>query len=466
MPLRAPAGLLARPPLLVLLGLLARPCLLALPCFLALAACPSIDPDPDPDPAPSRAEVEALVREAIELGCDAASLDALADAEPASVREAVRQVDAERSSPPAGVSHNHPVDIPLSVPLLQEFTFEYSVLMPEGSPPGQLPLFVDPGHPVDDLEDPSTRSYRASLAGEPFVWAQLHMFNRLYTELGPDDYAARVLDDPAFDTVDAAMDLALLTEAMVAELIREYPVDPARIYIGGISAEGNAAWLGGILSAENYAGVLPYSAGVSGYDDLLWSNLRNAAIAVVHGDADDVTPVAPVDEITERLQGEGYDLEYWRLPGEGHGGGFFQTFPLAMEWLRQRENLPDPATVHKAIISERDPDAWWLAATEFSEPIPGDARLYPGAPPAQLVATWGDGAVEVEGFGVDAMQLRWLAGAAGPARGEEGQSLQVSWNGEDLGAFPLEEDPVLGLWDYCARGDVRRLWAGAVELSP
>ncbi len=427
---------------------------------LGAAACPPPEPGPGPE------EVEELVRDALVAGCDASSLAPLADAEAAWVREAILAADADRAPPQAGVSHGHALEVPLAVPLLQEFTFEYSVLMPEDAPDGPLPLFVDPGHPVDDLEDPSTWAWRASLAGEPFVWAQLHLFNRLYTELGPDGYDEQVLGDPDFDTVDAAMDLALLTEAMVAELKRTFPVDPSRVYIGGISAEGNAAWAGGIVSGENYAGVLPYSAGVAGYDDELWRNLSNTAIAVVHGDADDVTPVGPVDEITARLQDWGFDVEYWRLPGEGHGGGFSETFPLAMAWLRQRESRPDPEAVHKAVVSERDPDAWWLAARTFTEPIPGDGRLYPGPPPARLAATWEVGSVAVEASGVEEAELRWLDGGEGPARGRPGDVLDVSWNGEALGSFTLEEDPLAGLVDYCRFGDVRRLWAGVVVVAP
>lgn len=425
----------------------------------ALVACPP------PDPDLTVAEVEELVREALDADCDAPSRSALQDAEPSWVRDAVVAIDAERDPVAPGVSHNHPLDVPLSVPLLQEYTFEYSVLMPDEEADGPLPLFVDPGHPVDDLEDEATWAWRASLAGEPFVWAQLHLYNRLYTDLGPDGYDEQVLGSPDFDTVDAVMDLALLTEAMVAELKRDYPVDPSRIYIGGISAEGNAAWVGGILSAENYAGVLPYSAGVTGFDDALWRNLSNTAIAVVHGDADDITPVGPVDAITEQLLGWGFDLEYWRLTGEGHGGGFSQTFPQAMQWLRQRSSAPDPAEVHKGIVSERDTAAWWLAATALSEPIPGDGRLAPGPPPARLSATWGDGEVEVEGTGVAAFELRWLAGD-GPVHGEAGDEIEVLWNGDELGSFTLQEDPVVGLADYCRNGDVRRLWAGAIQVEP
>ncbi len=72
---------------------------------------------------------------------------------------------------------------------------------------------------------------------------------------------------------------------------------------------------------------------------------------------------------------------------------------------------------------------------------------------------------EVDGHGVAAFELRWLPGDDGPARGRAGEEVEVWWNDEPLGSFDLLEDPVAGLADYCRFGDVRRLWAGAVQVA-
>ncbi len=67
------------------------------------------------------------MRDALDADCAPDSLAALDDAPPSAVRNAVLLVHSERADPPTGVSHNHPLSVPLTVPLLGEWTWRASM---------------------------------------------------------------------------------------------------------------------------------------------------------------------------------------------------------------------------------------------------------------------------------------------------------------------------------------------------
>ncbi len=414
-------------------------------------------------------DIEATVAAALAAGCDAESLDALQGADPAQVRAALVGLDtqAKLADWTPGVSHNHPVDVAFVTPLLSEFDFDYTLYVPESytaDPDAPMPLYVDPAHPTDPVRDESMPTY-AELAPEPMFMVQVNFFNRLYTDLGDDAYYDEVVYNEDFDKVDAYQDNVGAIDAVVAELKRRFHIDPERIYTGGVSAEGNSAWMQGILSSEVYGGILPVSAGTAGYDEDLYRNLENTGILVVHGTEDGLVDVESVDPTVEMLEGWGFDIEYWRMEGEGHGTMFTALFDEMTEWLFARSRPVGPRTVHKGIKSARDVDAYWLAASALSVEVSGDADIYPSAPPAVLAATWEAGAVSVEASGVAQVELRWIEGDAGPATGRAADTVAVTVNGTDLGPVTLEEDPLVAVADYCVHGDVTRLWAGRVRVD-
>ena len=101
------------------------------------------------------------------------------------------------------ISHGHPIDdLGWATPLLSGFDFDYSLYVPPGYDPDHpLPLYFDPGHPTDALQDDLTLPYQADLLDSPVFFVQDNLFNRLYTELGPEAYEDQVLNAPALDQV-------------------------------------------------------------------------------------------------------------------------------------------------------------------------------------------------------------------------------------------------------------------------
>lgn len=441
--------------------------LAALPALLAGCSDPAGDDDED-DPF-DEVTVDDVC-EVVEGGCTAEGLAMIAGAEPEAVRAALVEVDQgyKLDEWTAGLTHGNQVgELPLRTELLGEFAFDYSLYVPEGyaaDPEDPLPLYLDPGHPADDLES-EIMPYMAGLLDEPMVFVQDNMFNRLYTDLGEDDYYDQVVYADEFETVAAYQDHQEIIGEIFRQLRQRFHIDSSRIYVGGVSAEGNASWSHGMLSSDQYAAILPVSAGTAAYHEEVWRNLENVGMLVVHGTEDTLCPVEDVDEAVAMLEGWGFDVEYWREEGEGHGTMFFDEYVEMVDWLLLRERPLQPPRVHRAIKSDRDLDAYWLAAVELTAELNPEATIHVTAPPAVLDATWSGGTIEVEATGVTSFEVRWMEGDPGTAAGAAGDTVSVQVNGADLGNVTLAEDPIVAVESYCQYADIARLWAGRTVVE-
>jgi len=165
------------------------------------------------------------------------------------------------------------------------------------------------------------------------------------------------------------------------------------------------------------------------------------------------------------LEGWGFDVEYWRYEGEGHGTMFYSDWDLMVDWLWERQRPLQPARVHKAIKSPRNTGTYWLRATDVDPAVSDTEDMYPEPPPAVLDASWEGEAVTLESSGVTELELYWMEGTLGPGSGTAGDSLTVTANGTELGSFELAEDPTVAVEAYCRTGDVQQAWAGRVVVG-
>jgi len=448
--------------------------LVALIAVLGLgASCESGSGDDDDSDGSWQATVDD-VRAVVQDDCSMDALATLDGAEPASVRDALVELDAELKLTEwtTGVSHGHPVGVEsFRTPLLNEFDFDYSLFVPESyaaDPQQPIPLYLDPGHPVDSLEDDLSFPWMAeelvNELGQPFFFVQDNLYNRLYTDLGEDQYYEQVYYSDDFDDVAVYQDHQEIIAAIVRELRQRYTIDSSRIYVGGVSAEGNASWSHGIQSADRFSALLPVSAGTAWYHDDLWRNLEQVSLLVVHGTDDDICPVEDVDELVAQFESWGFDVEYWREEGEGHGTMFYSEFAEMVDWLLQRQRNLTPQHVHKALMSDRDTDVYWFGDIELASPPDTTAAMYPTEPFGLIDATWSDGILDVATEGIGSFSARWLEGVYGAARGAAGDTVQVIVDGDDLGPIELVEDPHVAVQDYCRHADLDRLWAGRIEV--
>jgi predicted peptidase len=118
-------------------------------------------------------------------------------------------------------------------------------------------------------------------------------------------------------------------------LLERYPIDPARLYLTGISMGGRGTWEFAFWHPEMLAAIVP----VCGPSlPTLAPRLKNLPVWTIHGALDDVVPVARTDEMVKALRAtRGADVQYTRLEGIGHNCGRAAYRHLALwEWLAQQ----------------------------------------------------------------------------------------------------------------------------------
>jgi predicted peptidase len=100
-------------------------------------------------------------------------------------------------------------------------------------------------------------------------------------------------------------------------VMKEYPVDPARVYLFGHSAGGAGTWYMG----EKYAGkwaAIAASAAATRPAAFPFERLKGMPILICHGDQDDEVPVASSRNMVKAAKESGLDPQYLEVPGGTH----------------------------------------------------------------------------------------------------------------------------------------------------
>ncbi len=173
--------------------------------------------------------------------------------------------------------------------------------------------FVDPEararHPAFVLAPQCPRGTRQ----EPGYWLGVH-----------PEVKEKERDDPRADVLGM---LAGLTRFVM----RRHPVDPARVYLAGISMGAFATWA--LLTKE--AGMFAAAVPVCGGGDPAWAaRIGDVPIWVFHGSDDRVVPVEYSRRLIEALRARGASPRYTEYPGVGHDSwtAAFQD-PELLDWL-------------------------------------------------------------------------------------------------------------------------------------
>lgn len=119
---------------------------------------------------------------------------------------------------------------------------------------------------------------------------------------------------------------------LLDRIVKEYGIDPDRIYLTGLSRGGSACWELATQYPDRFAAMAVICGRAPApYAD--WID-KGMAIRVFHGAEDPVIPVRESDEMVRRLKHLGYPVEYTRYDGVGHNSwdlayatpGFFEWF--------------------------------------------------------------------------------------------------------------------------------------------
>jgi dienelactone hydrolase len=98
---------------------------------------------------------------------------------------------------------------------------------------------------------------------------------------------------------------------------KEYPVDPARIYLFGHSAGGAGTWYLGEKYPEKWAAIAA-SAAATSPDGFPFERLKGLPLMVVHGDADTEVPIARSQAMVKAAKENGLDPDFLVIPGATH----------------------------------------------------------------------------------------------------------------------------------------------------
>jgi len=289
------------------------------------------------------------------------------------LREFQQTLESEFSSPPAALVQGTTVRAYLSA--LDDSLQPYSVYLPPGSP-----------H-AEDLP-----------SGYPLV-VKLHGLGGKYSTEAPDDQFTGCVvvcpngrgntDYKAWGEIDALR--------VMDEILRDYVIDPNRVYLTGFSMGGTGCWQLGVHYPDRFAAIAPFCGNADhrawraefGWIDphLSWmsplkdylenlesntffaESLLNLPPYCVHGSADDYVPVQHSRLIVGRLRELGYKVTYDEQPGVGHSSFGSGTTDKVYTWLlaQRRPSLPRRVAYKTAWL--RHSGAYWVKVERFVEPL-------------------------------------------------------------------------------------------------
>ncbi|HVN75527.1 MAG TPA: dienelactone hydrolase family protein [Thermoanaerobaculaceae bacterium] len=123
----------------------------------------------------------------------------------------------------------------------------------------------------------------------------------------------------------------LETEVMtlLAQVRREYSVDPTRLVLTGLSQGGHGAWVLAARHPGMWAAVVPVcgygparrpgSGDLTGTPGELAARIGSVPVWAFHGEADDVVPVGETRAVVDALKAAGSPPRVTIYPGVGHG---------------------------------------------------------------------------------------------------------------------------------------------------
>jgi predicted esterase len=131
---------------------------------------------------------------------------------------------------------------------------------------------------------------------------------------------------------DAYMDGAL------AEIQKDYRVDPKRIYVTGLSMGGEVTYRFAVHQPETFAAIAPLSAYVDSETYSMIGRIKDLPVWAIHGADDTVVPLAKAQQPVDALKEAGSHIRFTVLEGHDHDV-WTDTYsdPAFYDWLLQHQ---------------------------------------------------------------------------------------------------------------------------------
>jgi predicted esterase len=123
--------------------------------------------------------------------------------------------------------------------------------------------------------------------------------------------------------------------AMLDEVGREYAIDPARVYLSGLSDGGIFTYIIGLAHHELFRGIAPVAGALHlAVDPILREGRgKDTPIFVVHGVHDYIFPVTFTRQTCQLLTQLGYQVKYEELPDWGHALPYSINERMVAPWF-------------------------------------------------------------------------------------------------------------------------------------
>ncbi|MAG58850.1 MAG: hypothetical protein CMJ83_21385 [Planctomycetes bacterium] len=166
---------------------------------------------------------------------------------------------------------------------------------------------------------------------------------------------------------------------LLDELARTLPLDLSRVYVGGLSRGGHAAFDLGMRYSDRIAGAMPVIGAVQQRDRALLVNLHSLRLHSMNGEQDQPALVEGARKAIARLKELGYPTTALFDPNRGHGS-FADHYPVVISQLLERRRDPAPKKIHFAVRDLTYGRHYWVRVTGLHKSAykPGRPVKIPG----------------------------------------------------------------------------------------
>ncbi len=133
--------------------------------------------------------------------------------------------------------------------------------------------------------------------------------------------------------------MAVMAMRCLEATVREYRIDPQRIYLTGLSMGGQGVWILAAEYPDRFAAVMPLCGFAeldtkTGVAEQIAHRVKGIPIWCFHGDADTAVPVTKTREMVELIRKAGGNVQYTEYKDTGHGI-WDRTYndPAVWNWL-------------------------------------------------------------------------------------------------------------------------------------
>jgi predicted esterase len=141
------------------------------------------------------------------------------------------------------------------------------------------------------------------------------------------------MDNRSWTTTSGdADDMVNVVAAILQKTIQEYPVDPARIMLSGVSSGGNGCWELAMRHPELFSAVAPLAS--AGGDASRVDRIVEIPVWVFNCDADKIAPIESVRRLVQALKQKGGNAELTEINSSSHDAWkpAFDDYDL-LNWL-------------------------------------------------------------------------------------------------------------------------------------